>query len=96
MDRLATLLDLDTYQKTQVQRVFEEEHTAMDASREQLAASGEQQPSFEQMRARRDQVHQETLTKLESVLTQDQLKKFEALTDRPEEPRPPPPAPPVL
>src|SRR5882672_7128518 len=42
MDRLATVLDLDTYQKTQVQHVLEEERTAMDASREQLAASGEQ------------------------------------------------------
>lgn len=94
MDRLTTLLDLDTYQKTQLQGVLEEERAAMDASREQLAASGEQ-PSFEQMQARRDQVHQETLTKLQGVLTQDQIKKFEALTDRPEGPRPPPPAPPA-
>jgi hypothetical protein len=90
MERLTTLLDLDTYQKTQVQRVFDEERTAMDASRAQLTATGEQ-PTPEEMRARRDQVHQETMTKLQGVLTQDQINKLEALEDRPERPRPTPP-----
>jgi Spy/CpxP family protein refolding chaperone len=80
MDRLATLLDLTDAQKTQVQAVLEEEHTKMKALFDQARASGTR-PSFEEMHATHEQLKQETLQKLSSVLNASQLKKFEILME---------------
>ncbi|MFL6605897.1 MAG: Spy/CpxP family protein refolding chaperone [Steroidobacteraceae bacterium] len=80
MDRLATLLDLTDEQKAQVQTILDEQHAKMKAQREAAQASG-QRPTFEQMKAVRDQLHQETLAKLTPVLTPAQLKKFELLME---------------
>lgn len=81
MDRMAILLDLDDYQKSEVERVLNEQREAGVAMREQLAASGER-PSREEMQAHREQMQQDTLTKLQAVLTEQQLVKFQVLTER--------------
>lgn len=83
IERLTVLLDLDTYQKGEVERILGEQRAAMMATRSELAASGER-PSFEEMRARREQNQQEVLTKLQSVLTEPQIAKFKVLMERPE------------
>jgi protein CpxP len=80
MDRLATLLDLTDTQKAQVQTIFQEEFAKMKAMHEQAEASG-QKPTFDQMRAARQQMQQDTLTKLTPVLSPAQLKKYQALME---------------
>ena len=86
IDRMAVLLDLDEYQKAGVTRVLSEQREARAAMREQFAASGER-PSREEIETHREQMQQDTLTKLQSVLTEQQLTKFRVLTERPEGPR---------
>jgi hypothetical protein len=81
IERLAVLLDLDAYQKGEVERVLKEQREAMIAARPQRD-SGER-PSFEEMRTRREALEQETLTKLQSVLTEQQITKFKLLAEGP-------------
>jgi Spy/CpxP family protein refolding chaperone len=78
MDDLATLLDLTDAQKTQVQTILQEEHAKMKQSFEQARASGTQ-PDWQQMKAVHEQMQQETLQKLSSVLSATQLKKFQVI-----------------
>lgn len=78
MDRMALLLDLDAYQKTEVEKVLKEHHDQVSAAREAAKASGER-PSRDEMKAKRDQYQQELHTKLSGVLNETQLKKFDAL-----------------
>jgi hypothetical protein len=80
MDRMALLLDLDSYQKTEVEKVLKEQHEQMRALRETTRASGER-PSREDMKAKHEQSKQELQTKLSGILNETQLKKFEALHD---------------
>ncbi|MET0985899.1 MAG: hypothetical protein ABW034_10875 [Steroidobacteraceae bacterium] len=82
MDRMAILLDLNESQKTTVQQVLEEQHQKMREAREQNQSSGTR-PSREEMQKLHAQMKQDTVTKLQGVLTPEQIKKFEALTDRP-------------
>ena len=87
MERLGILLDLNDYQKTEVQKILEAQRDQMRAAREQEHSAGTR-PSRDEMQQRHTQFHQETLTKLQAVLTADQIKKFEALNDmRPLGPR---------
>jgi hypothetical protein len=79
LERLATLLDLTDTQKLQVQQVLDEEHAKMQALHAQMRASG-QKPSFDQMRATFEQMHQETLAAVKPLLSADQYKKFELLS----------------
>jgi hypothetical protein len=83
IDRMAVLLDLDEYQKSEVARVLSEQRDAGEAMREQFAASGER-PSREEIQTHREQMRQDTLAKLQSVLTAEQVTKFEILMERPE------------
>ena len=62
MERLATLLDLNDYQKTQVQAILEGQRKALHEQREAT--------------------RKETLEKLTPVLSEAQLKKFEAHSHR--------------
>lgn len=78
MDRMALLLDLNAYQKTEVEKILKEQHDQMRASFEAAKASGTR-PSREEMKAKHDQAEQELHTKLGSVLDETQLKKFDAL-----------------
>jgi cell fate (sporulation/competence/biofilm development) regulator YlbF (YheA/YmcA/DUF963 family) len=81
MDRLALLLDLNDYQKTEVAKVLKEQHEQFRATREQAQSSG-QRPTREEMRAKHEQMKEELHTKLSSVLDEQQLKKFDALQEQ--------------
>jgi hypothetical protein len=73
---------LDQTQKIEVERILEAQHAEMIATHEELRNSGTR-PTREQMEEERARSKQELLTQLQPVLTPDQLKKFEALMDRP-------------
>jgi len=82
LERLTVVLDLDDYQRAEVKKVLEAQRAKMQTQREQFKASGER-PSREQMRAAHEAMKQETEQALSSVLTADQLKKFDAfMADR--------------
>jgi hypothetical protein len=78
MDRMALLLDLDAYQKTEVEKILREHHEQMRSEVEAARASGTR-PTREEMKAKREQSRQELHTKLSGVLNETQLKKFDAL-----------------
>ncbi|MBV8404467.1 MAG: hypothetical protein JO203_09755 [Gammaproteobacteria bacterium] len=78
MDDLATLLDLTDAQKAQMQTVLAAQHAKMKQSFEQAKASGTH-PDWEQMKAMHEQLQQETLQKLSTVLSATQLKKFQII-----------------
>jgi Spy/CpxP family protein refolding chaperone len=79
LERLATLLDLTDTQKLQVQQVLDEEHAKMQTLHDQMKASG-QKPSFDQIRATHEQLHQETLAAVKPILTTAQYNKFVILS----------------
>jgi len=93
IERLTTLLDLDAGQKVAVQKVLDEQHEQMKALRQQARPadkSSETRPTREEMQARREQMRtqheqmrKETQEKLRGILSDTQMKKFEALTDHP-------------
>lgn len=78
MDRMALLLDLDAYQKTEVEKILKEHHETMRSEFEAARAAGTR-PTREEMQAKREQSKQELHTKLSGVLNETQLKKFDAL-----------------
>ena len=78
MQNLALLLDLTDGQKPQVQTILQGEHQQMKALFEQTKAAGGK-PDFQALRAARQQISQDTLTKLSGVLSPVQLQKFQAL-----------------
>jgi hypothetical protein len=82
IDKLAVLLDLDAYQKDQVQRILNEQREQLRAQRE-ANEQASTRLSFEEVRAARDQAYDGTITKLQSVLTELQITKFKLLTERP-------------
>lgn len=78
MQNLAILLDLTDAQKPQVQTILEGAHAQMKTLFEQSKAAGGK-PDFQAMHAAREQINQDTLTKLSAVLSPTQLKKFQTL-----------------
>ena len=80
MDRMALLLDLDAYQKTEVEKILKEHHEKVRTEHEAARASGTR-PTREEMQAHREQSKQELRTKLSGVLNETQMKKFEALRE---------------
>jgi hypothetical protein len=78
MANLATVLDLTDAQKAQVQTILQAEHAQMRALFEQAKAAGGK-PDFQAMHAAHQQISQDTVTKLSTVLSATQLKKFQAL-----------------
>lgn len=82
IERIALLLDLDDSQKTAVQEVLDEQREKMRATFEQNKSAGTR-PSREEMEQLHEQMKEETSAKLQGVLTAEQIKKFEALMDRP-------------
>src|SRR5579862_8989338 len=64
LERLSVLLDLTDTQKLQ------EQHAKMKALHDQMKASG-QKPSFEQMKATREQMHTQTLAAMKPLLSAD-------------------------
>ena len=79
MDRMALLLDLDAYQKTEVEKILKAHHEKMRSEFEAARASGATRPTREEMEAKREASQQELRTQLSGVLNETQLKKFEAL-----------------
>jgi hypothetical protein len=79
IERLTVLLDLDPYQKQEVERVMKEQRAAFRAERE----ATDERPSFEEMQARREQVLQATIAKLQGVLTEQQITKLKLLMEPP-------------
>lgn len=82
MDRLALLLDLNSYQKTEVEKILKAQHEQMRSEFEAARASGAARPSRDEMKAKREQAKAELNTKLSAVLDETQLKKFDALHER--------------
>ena len=78
LDRIAILLDLSAEQKTQVEQVLQQQRQQMQALWQQQKASGTQ-PNFQQLRAERQQLRQQTLASLQTILSAEQLNKFEIL-----------------
>jgi Spy/CpxP family protein refolding chaperone len=86
LDRLTTLLDLTDTQKAQVKAILDAEHAKMRAQFQSAKASGTK-PSFDEMRAARQQSRADTVKQLTPVLTASQLKKFQVLMDEEHGPR---------
>lgn len=82
IERLTTLLDLDEGQKVAVQKVLEEQQAEMKALFESNKTS-ETRPTREEMRTQHEQMQKELQEKLQGILSDTQMKKFEALTERP-------------
>ena len=82
IDRLTVLLDLDPYQKGQVQQVLTDQRAAMRAERQAAQASGTR-PSFQDMQARRAQAQQDLIDKLSGVLSDAQITKLKVLLEPP-------------
>jgi hypothetical protein len=89
MDRMALLLDLDSYQKTEVKKLLEAQRTEMDARRKQMEESG-QRPSRDAMRAEREKADKAMIESLQQVLNEQQIAKFKALMPGPRPMGPPP------
>jgi hypothetical protein len=86
IDKLEILLDLDAYQKQEVQKVLDAQREAMQAKREQMRSAQtteKTRPSFEQMQAERETARQTTRVELAKILSEQQLKKFDVLTEHP-------------
>ena len=92
IDDLAILLDLDAYQKGEVERVLTEQREAMRAAREDAtrrarrrsaARQPSERPSRDEMRARREQNREALFGKLQNTLTELQLTKLRILTQTP-------------
>ena len=82
MDRMATLLDLNDSQKAEVQKIFNEQHEKMKAQFDQQRSAGTK-PTREERARFHDEMKQEINTRLQAVLSPEQMKKFAALTDHP-------------
>jgi periplasmic protein CpxP/Spy len=80
MDRMATLLDLNDSQKAEVQKIFDEQHEKLKAVHEQAESSGTKPTREERARFHRE-MKQDINTRLQAVLSPEQMKKFEALMD---------------
>ncbi len=82
MDRMAVLLDLNDTQKAQVQKILDEQHEKVKAVHDEQRSAGTK-PTREERAKFHEDLKQDTVTKLQSVLSADQIKKFEVLMDRP-------------
>lgn len=80
IERLAVLLDLDEGQKVAVKQVLDEQF-AQRAAAKQQARDSQTRPSREEWQAQREQAQKETLEKLRGILSDQQLTKFQALTE---------------
>jgi Spy/CpxP family protein refolding chaperone len=86
MDRMAVLLDLNDTQKAEVQKILDEQHDKLKAAHDQAHAAGTR-PTRDERAKFHDEMKQDTVTKLQGVLSADQIKKFEVLMDHAREHR---------
>jgi hypothetical protein len=89
MDRMALLLDLDSYQKTEVKKLLDAQRAEMESRRKQVQESG-QRPSRDAMRAERERSEKAMIDSLQQVLNEQQMAKFKALLPGPRAMGPPP------
>jgi Spy/CpxP family protein refolding chaperone len=82
MDRMAVLLDLNDSQKAEVQKIFEEQHEKLKAAHDQQHSAGTR-PTREERSKFHEEMKQDMTTRLQGVLSADQMKKFAALMDHP-------------
>lgn len=82
MDRMAILLDLNDSQKSEVQKIFNEQHEKMKAVHDQANSAGTK-PTREERAKFHEEMKQDLTTKLQAVLSPEQMKKFAALADHP-------------
>lgn len=82
IDKMAVLMDLNDHQKSEVDRVLKEQHTAMEEHREKVRSSGER-PSFDEMQAYHQQMVDDMVAKLQDELTPKQIEKFKILMEHP-------------
>jgi len=92
LDNLAILLDLDAYQKNEVGRVLDEQRQAMQAQREAQRAAREQNqsstsgqpPPRDEMRARQEENRDQVFSKLQNILSEQQMTKLKILMQPPQ------------
>lgn len=82
MDRMAVLLDLNDSQKAEVQKIFTEQHEKMKAAHDQAHSAGTK-PTRDEREKFHQEMKQDMTTKLQAVLSADQMKKFDALMEHP-------------
>lgn len=82
MDRMAVLLDLNDSQKAEVQKIFEEQHEKLKAAHDQQRSAGTK-PTREERSKFHEEMKQDMTTRLQGVLSADQMKKLAALMDHP-------------
>ena len=90
IEQLATLLDLDDYQAQELERIMTEHRAAAEAKRDAYRASGER-PDRATVEADREQMRESLRAELSTVLTAEQLEKFDALHEMRGNRPPPPP-----
>jgi Spy/CpxP family protein refolding chaperone len=83
MDRMAVLLDLNDAQKSEVQKILNEQHEKMRAAHGERHSADSTRPTREERAKFHEQMKQDTVARLQSVLSATQIKKFEALMDHP-------------
>jgi Spy/CpxP family protein refolding chaperone len=86
MDRMAVLLDLNDSQKAEVQKIFNEQHDKLKAKHDELQAAGTK-PTREERQKFHEEMKQDMTTKLQGVLSPEQMKKFDALMEHQHGPR---------
>jgi hypothetical protein len=79
VERIAAVLDLSEQQKSSVQAILEVEGSKMEAFVREATASG-RDPTADQMRAKHEQLQQESVANVRSILTATQLHALEGLT----------------
>ena len=89
IEKLAKDLSLSDTQKTEVKRILDAQRSKMDAERQQFESSGTR-PSREDMHARHEQADAEVHEQLASVLSAEQLARFDEIRKRQRPPGPPP------
>jgi hypothetical protein len=82
IDKLEILLDLDGYQKQELQKILQSQRETMKAKRAALRESATR-PSRDEMKAEREAMRKQTRDQLAKILSESQLKKFDVLTERP-------------
>lgn len=82
IDQLEILLDLDSYQKSEVQRILNERRDAMRAKREERR-NAHTPPTVDERKQERVAAQKATRDQLAQVLNAQQMKKFDVLSERP-------------
>ena len=74
------MLDLDEGQKVAVKQVFDEQASERKALWDK-AKESQTRPSRDEMRAQHEKMRSETIEKLRPILSDQQMTKFQALTE---------------